>query len=93
VKTPDAYVEYVKKQFAKSFKDITYEPVKHVTINGNDGRELRYSMSMSGMKMKYDVVLIPKLPKVYTLTAGGLAEGFDSMGADYQAFFKSFKLK
>ena len=92
-KTPDGYIEYVKKQLAQTFKNIQFEPVKKLTINGNDARELRYSCEVSSMKMKYDVVYIPRQTKVYTITAGGMAETFDSMKADYQAFFNSFNFK
>ena len=91
-KTPDTYVEYVKKLLQKSFKNVQFEPVIKRTINGADARELCYTAEMSGMKMKYDVVYVLKQTKAYTLTAGGMAEMFDSMKADYQAFFNSFKL-
>lgn len=92
-KTLDAYVEYVKKQWATSFKNLQYERVTKLTINGRDARELRYTAEISGMKMKYDVVYVGKQPKVYTMTAGGLADTFDSMNADYRAFFNSLTLK
>ncbi|HXX64417.1 MAG TPA: hypothetical protein VEO56_11540 [Bacteroidota bacterium] len=92
-KTPDGYVEYAKKQLAQTFKNIQFEPVKKLAINGHDARELRYSCELSSIKMKYDVVYIPKESKVYTITAGGMAETFDSMKAEYQAFFNSFNFK
>jgi hypothetical protein len=91
--TPDAYVEFVKKRYARALKNVKFEPVKKLTINGIDARELRYSGETYGMKMKYDVMFIPKQSKYYTITAGGLGSTFDALKADYQAFFNSFKFK
>lgn len=92
-KTPDQFVEYVKKQFAGTFKNTKFEPVRKVTINGREGRELVYTGEMSGMKMKYDVVYIPKDGKYYTLTIGGLEMTFDTVKADVSAIVNSFTLK
>ena len=92
-KTIDAYVEFVKKQYQKSFKSIQFEPVSKLTINGIDARELKYTADISGMKMKYDVAFIPRQSKVYTLTAGGMGDTFDALKVDCQAIFKSFKFK
>ncbi len=91
--TPDAYVEFVKKKYAKALKNVKFEPVKKLTINGVSARELRYTGETYGMKMKYDVVFIPKQTRYFTITAGGLASTFDALQADYQAFFNSFKFK
>jgi len=92
-KTPDAYVEFVKKQYAGILKNMKFDPARKVTINGVEARELTYTGETSGMKMKYDVVYVMKQTKVYTLTAGGLASMLDPLKAEYQAFFNSFKLK
>jgi hypothetical protein len=92
-KTIDGYVEYVKKMYEKQFKSVKFEPVKKLTINGNDARELLYTADISGLKMKYDVVFIPKQTKVYTMTAGGLADTFKPLMPECQAFFNSFKFK
>jgi hypothetical protein len=90
-KTPDAYVEFVKKQYVRAFKNVKFEPVKKVNINGVDSRELVYTAEVSGIKMKYDMVYIPKQSSYYTFTAGGLATSLDDLKAEYQAFFHSFK--
>lgn len=90
---PDAFVEYVKKQLAGTFKNTKFEAVKKVTINGREGRELVYTGEMSGMKMKYDVVYIRKGDQYYTLTFGGLEEMFGTVKADIGAIVNSFKLK
>jgi hypothetical protein len=92
-KTIDAYVEYVKKMYQKQFKSVQFEPVKKLSINGNDARELLYTADISGLKMKYDIVFIPRQTKVYTMTAGGLADTFKPMMPECQAFFNSFKFK
>jgi hypothetical protein len=91
--TPEAFVEYVKKQLAGTFKNTSFGPVKKVTINGREGREMVYTGEISGMKMKYDVVYIPKGSQYYTLTFGGLEDMFDSVKADIGAIVNSFKLK
>jgi hypothetical protein len=92
-KTPDAYVEFVKKLYASALKNVKFEPVKKVKINGIDARELCYTGETYGMKMKYDVMFFPKQSKYFTITAGGLETSFDTMKADYQGFFNSFKFK
>ena len=92
-KTPDQYVTYVKKALAGAFKNTKFEPVKMLTINGREARELVYTGEVSGMKMKYDVVYIPVNGRVYTLTFGGLEQGFDTVKADRGAIVNSFKLK
>jgi hypothetical protein len=92
-KTIDGYVEYVKKMYVKQFKSVKFEPVKKLTIHGNDARELLYTADISGMKMKYDVVFIPRQTKVYTMTAGGLSDTFDPLKPECQTFFNSFKFK
>lgn len=91
--TPDAFVAYVKKQLAGTFKNTKFETVKTVTVNGREGRELVYTGEMSGMKMKYDVIYLPKGNQFYTLTFGGLADMFDAVKADIGAIVHSFKLK
>jgi len=91
--TPDAYVEFVKKQYAGILKNMKFDPVKKLTINGVEARELTYSGETYGMKMKYDVVYVMKQTKVYTMTAGGMGDTFDSMRAEYRSFFNSLKLK
>lgn len=91
--SPDAFVEYVKKQLTGTFKNTVFEPVKKVTINGREGRELVYTGEMSGMKMKYDVIYVPKGGQYYTLTFGGLADTFGAVKADIGAIVQSFKLK
>ncbi len=93
VKGIDAYVDFVKTQLSTTFKNIQFEPVAKLTINGNDARELRYTAQTSGITMKYDVVYVPRGSRVYTLTAGGMSDTFDAMKADYKAFFNSFKFK
>lgn len=92
-KTTDAYVEFVKKQYSRALKNVKFDPVKRLTINGIDARELVYVGETYGIKMKYDVVFFPKQNRYFTITAGGMASTFDSMKADYQAFFNSFKFK
>ncbi|HUI10844.1 MAG TPA: DcrB-related protein [Bacteroidota bacterium] len=92
-KNLDAYVEFAKKQYAGTLQNLTFDPARKLTINGVDARELVYTGEASGFKMKYDVVYVMRQTKVYTLTAGGMAGTFDSMKADYQSFFSSFKLK
>jgi predicted Zn-dependent protease len=92
-KTPDAYVEFVKKLYVKSFKNTQFEPVKKLSVNGNDARELVYTAEVAGMKMKYDVLYVPKDSKYYTLTIGGLAKSFDEVKADCKTIFNSFKFK
>ena len=91
--TPDAFVEYVKKQIAGTFKNAKFEPVKKVTVNGREGRELVYTGEISAMKMKYHVVYIPKGVQYYTLTFGGLEETFGAARADIGAIVNSFRLK
>jgi len=92
-RTLDAYVEFVKKQYAGVLTGMKFDPVRKLTINGVDARELTYSGETSGLTMKYDVVYVMKQTKVYTMTAGGMAGTFDSMKAEYRAFFNSFTLK
>ncbi len=89
----DDYVEFVKKQLKSVFKNLRFEAAKKLFINGKEARELVYTGEISGMKMKYDVVYVPKSGRVYTLTAGGMAGTFDKLNADYRAFFNSFKFK
>jgi hypothetical protein len=91
--TPDAFVEHVKTQLAGTFKNTKFGPVKKVTINGRDGREIVYTGEISGMKMKYDVVYIPKGNRYYTLTFGGLESMFDAVKAEIGLIVNSFKLK
>ena len=92
-KTPDHYVAYVKKALAGAFKNVKFEPAKMLTINGREARELVYTGEVSGMKMKYDVVYIPVNGRVYTMTVGGLEQGFEAVKGDGTAIFNSFKLK
>lgn len=92
-KTPDAFVEYVKKQLAGAFKNTRFEPTKKITVNGREGRQLSYTGEVSGIAMQYEVVYIPKDGKYYTLTAGGMATAFDKVKADCRSIVESFKLK
>ena len=91
--TPEEFVEYVKKQLTGTFKNTKFEPVKKVTINGREGRELVYTGEISGMKMKYDVFYFPKDSSYYTLTFGGMEVTFASVKADVSSIVNSFKLK
>jgi hypothetical protein len=93
VKTPDQYVEFVKKQLAGVFKNTKFEPVKKITVSGRDARELMYTGEMSGIKMQYDVVYVQKGNQYYTLTFGGMQETFDTVRSDVRAIVNSFKLK
>lgn len=92
-KTPDAYVEFVKKQLAGAFKNTKFEPVKRSMINGREARELVYTGEMSGIRMQYDVVYVQKGNQYYTLTFGGMQETFETVRADIRAIINSFKLK
>ncbi len=92
-KTPEQFMEYVKKQLAGTFKNTAFEPVKKVTVNGQEGRELVYTGEMSGIKMKYDVYYFPKGGSYYTLTFGGMAMMFDDVKADITTIVNSFKMK
>ena len=92
-KTLDAYVELAKKQYTGVIKNVKFDPVKKMSINGLDARELTYTGETAGLKMKYDVAFVMKGTKVYTMTAGGMADTFDAMKAEYLAFFNSFRLK
>jgi predicted Zn-dependent protease len=93
VKTPDQFVEYVKKQLAGAFKNTKFETVKKITVNGRDARELLYTGEISGIKMQYDVVYVPNGEKYYTLTFGGMQNMFGGVRADIKAIVNSFKLK
>lgn len=92
-KTPDQYVEFVKKQLAGTFKNTRFEPVKKITVNGRDARELVYTGEISGIKLQYDVVYIQKGEQYYTLTFGGMQEMLSTVRGDVKAIVNSFKLK
>ena len=92
--TPDTYVGFIKKQLGQVFKDITYDPVVSGKKAACETRELKYSGTTSGMKMKYDVLYIFRGGKAYTLTGGTLADLFTAaLAADIKAFFDSFTFK
>ena len=92
-KNPDQFVEYVKKQLASTFKNTKFEPVKKITINGREGRELIYTGEISGIKMKYDVFYFARGTMYYTLTFGGMENMFTTVKPDIGAIVHSFKLK
>lgn len=91
--TPDAYVDFVKKQLTKVFGKVDFISVTKVTIGGIEGRELVYASSAYGLNMKYNVVYLFKNGKAYTLTGGSTKADFDGVQADFKAFSKSFVLK
>jgi|WetSurMetagenome_2_1015567.scaffolds.fasta_scaffold315919_1 hypothetical protein len=92
-KTPDEFVAYAKKALTGAFKNVKFEPVKMVSINGREAREVVYTGEVSGIKMKYDAVYILRNGTVYALTIGGSEQTFEAVKADYSAIFNSFKMK
>jgi len=92
--TPDAYIEFVKVQLGKTFKNVKYDQVIPGKMDGYETREVIYSAEISGMKFKYDVLYIFNNGKAYTLTGGNLSDLFnDAFKADLKIFFTSFKFK
>jgi predicted Zn-dependent protease len=92
--TPDAYIVFIKQQLGGTFKGIGYDPVIAGKKDGNDTRELKYTVDASGMKMKFDVLYIFNKGKAYTLTAASMADFYTaSFAADIKVFFTSFKFK
>ena len=92
--TPDKYIEYVKGKLKNTFKDIVFESVSTGKKETYETRELKYNVSMSGLKLKYDVLYIFVQGKAYTLTAGNMEGSINAeYTSDIKKLFMSFKLK
>jgi hypothetical protein len=92
-KTPDEYVELVKKMYAKSFNKAEFKPTQTITVAGNDARMLEYSCEISSMKMQFAVVYIIKNGSAYTLTLGDTTATFENTKKDLQSFLDSVKFE
>lgn len=90
---PDAYVDFVKGQFSKSFKDINFEGTKNVAVAGIEGRMLAFTFKVSGMDMKSNVYYVLKGGKAYTFTCGSIVANFDGLKGDFEAFMNSVKFE
>jgi len=93
VKSPAEYVAFVKKLYQQSFKNVVFKDTKAVVANGHNAQLVEYTGEISGMKMRYQVVIIINGSRAFTLTSGGLDDGFDDAKADFKTFIDSVKIE
>lgn len=90
---PDAYMEVVRKKFMETFKNCVLEEVVVGKKGAHDSRLMKMSITMYGMKMKYDMLYVFKGKRAYSLTACALESNADgNYPADIRIFFDSFTL-
>lgn len=92
-KEPDNYVDFVKGEYQDSFKEVSFESTKNVTIAGMEGRELTYSCTVSELSMKFSIYYVLKDGRAYTFTCASMADTFDGLKGDFEAFMNSVKFQ
>jgi hypothetical protein len=92
-RTPDAFINFAKGMFSKTFDGTTFGDAQKLTIAGSDGWMLPFSCKVSGFVMKYNIYYIFKDGKAYTFTCGALSDNFDQLKGDYDAFMASVKFQ
>jgi len=92
--TPDAYMDFIKEKLRGSFKEISFEPTTKGTKDAYETRELKYSIVMHGMTLRFHTLYVFAKGKAYTLTTSNLSSAIDAkFQADIAKFFTSFKIK
>ena len=91
--TPDKYIEFVKGKLKGTFKDIVFESASSGKKETYETRELKYTVTMSGLKLKYRVLYVFVHGKAYTLTAGNMEGSINTeYVSDIKMFFDSFRI-
>jgi len=91
--TPDTFADYVKGRFNKTFNGVKFESTENIKIAGIEGRKISFTCQVSGIIMKYNAYYAFKDKKAYTFTCGTLADKFDGLKGDYEAFMSSVKFE
>lgn len=91
--TPDAYLEVVRKKYVETFKNCELEGVVAGKKGAHDSRQMRMSVTIYGINMKYDILYVFRGKKAYALTSCALESNIDGKYlADIKTFFDSFTL-
>lgn len=91
--TPDAFVAFSQKQFAKSFSNCKFGPTIRLTVSGAEARRFEFSGEVSGMKMNYIILYVFKDGRAYSLVCGALADSFSALKPDYEKVIASARLE
>lgn len=93
-KTLDDVIIEAQEAFENAFEDVKYEgDATTVTIDGKDARQMLFTCTISGMKMKYEYVYLFAGGKVYAITFGGPADTFATLSADYAQILKDIRFE
>ena len=91
--TPDAFVEFAKKNFPKYMKNCKFGASSILTVSGADARRFEFTGESSGLPMKYIILYVFKDGRAHTLTCGAVATDFAGFKADYEKVIASAVLQ
>jgi hypothetical protein len=89
----DAYMEFAKAAFAKSFKNFKAGALSSLQVSGNEARRFEFSGEASGITMNYIMIYVFKDNRAYVLTCGAMSDTFGSLKADYDKIIASAKIE
>ncbi len=92
-RTPDAFIDYVKKALGKTFKNCTFGPVVKLKVSGYEARRMEYAANVYGMKMKYIVLYVFDGSRVPSLTCGAMEGEFAKLKSDYEKIIASVRME
>lgn len=89
----DGYLEEAKKQLAGTFSGIEFSSVERLKLDGYDGRKFFCTYEVANMPFKLIIIYVFRDGYIYNLQGCALAEDFDGLLPEFEAFISSFRFE
>ncbi len=90
---PDDYLEYAKETLSESFGKMEFGSVESLKVGSHDSRKFLCTYEAANMPFKLVVVYVFRDGYIYNLQGCALAEDFDALLPEFEAFISSFRFE
>ncbi len=88
----DDYLSYVQNKLYK-VGEVEFSGAEDVTVGGIDGKRFIVTTEIAGVTFKNFIVYVVREGYVYLLSGTAMAEDFDSVSPDFEAYVSSLRFE
>lgn len=89
----DGYLGYAKEALSETFSSIEFSSVESLKVGGHDSRKFFCTYEVANMPFKLVIVYVFRDGYIYNLQGCALADDFDALLPEFDAFISSFRFE
>lgn len=89
----EGYLEVAQEKLSETFSKVEFSSVENIKVDGHDSKKFFGTYEVAGMPFKLLTVYVYREGYIYNLQGCALAEDFDPLLPEFEAFISSFRFE